>query len=391
MTEVDGRGQDAVFPEIPAFPEPIHVGRPNIARPEEFLELVAGALDRHWLSNGGPLVSEFERRVAELLGVRHCVAIVNGTIALEIAITALGLSGEVIVPSWTFVATVHALQRHSITPVFADIDPDTHALDPASVRSKITARTSGIIPVHLWGRVAPVDELAEIADEHNLTLLYDAAHAFGVGQGARMVGSFGDAEVLSFHATKFFNTIEGGAIVTNEDEVAERARLLRNFGFAGEDNVISVGTNGKMHEISAAMGLSNLDGLDELVATNRQNYETYIRLVEGLPGLQILPVGNGDRRNYQYVVMLVDDDCPVSRDTLLAGLRRNNILARRYFWPGVHRMEPYRSLQPEAGASLPATEKVSEQVIVLPTGTSVSPDDIHTIVSVLASTISPDE
>lgn len=347
--------------------------------------MVEEALDRRWLSNDGPLVREFEGRVAAYLGVKHCVAINNGTIALEILIKASGLSGEVIVPSWTFIATAHALQWQGITPVFADVDPETHCLDPESVRSKITDRTTGILGVHLWGRAAPADALQEIATEHGLTLLFDAAHSFGVSNGERMVGNFGDAEILSFHATKFFNAIEGGAIVTNDDALAERARLMRNFGFAGEDNVISEGTNGKMTEISAAMGLSNFGGLDDLIGVNKRNYDAYVRGVSDIRGLRMLPVGGADRSNYQYVVLLVGPEAGITRGDLLAELRRNNVLARRYFWPACHRMEPYRTLQPEAGETLPVTEKLAEQVLVLPTGTAVGEAEIETIIALISA------
>lgn len=367
----------------PAFGEPIHVGRPNVARRQEFLNLVGGALDRLWLSNDGPLVREFEAKVAEYLGVKHCLAINNGTIALEILINAANLSGEVIVPSWTFIATVHALQWHGITPIFADVDPVTQCLDPASVREKITDRTTGILAVHLWGKAAPVVELQALASECGLTLLYDAAHAFGVSVGDRMVGNFGDGEVLSFHATKFFHALEGGAIVTNNDDLADRARLMRNFGFAGPDNVVCEGTNGKMTEISAAMGLSNFDALDDLIEVNRRNYEAYVRGVAQIPGMGIMPIDSENRRNYQYVVLLVDEGLAASRDEILAELRGNNVLARRYFWPGCHRMEPYRTLQPEAGISLPVTERISEQVIVLPTGTSVGAAEIGVITEII--------
>lgn len=363
------------------------MGRPNIADPDAFLELVEGAIDRRWLSNDGPLVRELEGRIADLLGVKHCLAVTNGTIALELAIKATGLTGEVIVPSWTFIATVHALQWHGITPVFADVDPETHCLDPESVRSKITERTSGILAVHLWGRAAPVDALQELADEHGLVLLYDAAHAFGVSAGGRKVGTFGRAEVLSFHATKFFNALEGGAVVTDDDDLAQRIRLMRNFGFAGEDTVVSEGTNGKMSEVSAAMGLSNLGGLDDLIAVNRRNFDAYTRRVEALPGLRIHGVGEGS--NFQYVVLLVNEECPATRDDILAALRSNNILARRYFWPGCHRMEPYRTLQPSAGAELPVTERLAEQVIVLPSGTAVSEADVDVICDVIERVLQP--
>lgn len=369
----------------PRFAEPIHVGRPNIANRDLFLSLVESALDRRWLSNDGPLVRELETKIAAHLGVKHCVATTNGTIALEIACKAVGLTGEVIVPSWTFVATVHALQWHGLTPVFADIDPLTHCIDPASVRDRITERTSGILAVHLWGQPAAVDELQAIADENGLRLLYDAAHAFGASVDTRMVGQFGDAEVLSFHATKFFNTLEGGAVVTNSDEIAQRARLMRNFGFMGEDNVVSVGTNGKMSEVSAAMGLANFEGLGDLVAINRRNYDEYRAALADVHGVHVLSIGDSGDSNYQYVVLIVEDKCRVARDDILAALREHNVLARRYFWPACHRMEPYSSLQPGVGAQLPQTERIAEQVIVLPTGTAVSPESIRAISAIIAN------
>ena len=254
MKNIRTRADLAINGAPPAFKDPIHVGRPNIGDKQQFLARIGDMLDRAWLTNNGPLVQEFEQRVATYLGVRNCVATCNGTIALEIAIRALGLSGEVIVPSFTFIATAHALYWQGITPVFADIDPATHNLDPASVRAQITPRTTGIIGVHLWGRPAPVEALQQIADEHGLKLLFDAAHAFGCSHRGTMIGNFGGAEVLSFHATKFFNTLEGGAIVTNDDELAQSARLMRNFGFAGYDNVIYPGTNGKNSHFSPRTG-----------------------------------------------------------------------------------------------------------------------------------------
>lgn len=244
----------AINGALPAFDKPLHVGRPNIGDRELFLERVNQILDNEWLTNNGPMVQDFEHRIAKHLGVKHCVAMCNGTIALEIAIRALKLEGEVIVPSWTFVATAHALYWQGITPVFADIDPATHNLDPDAVRRMITPHTSGIIGVHLWGRAAPIDELQAIAEEHDLKLLFDAAHAFGSTYKGRTIGRFGLCEVLSFHATKSFHTFEGGAVVTNNDELAETMRLMRNFGFHGYDNVIHPGTNGKMIEVCVAMG-----------------------------------------------------------------------------------------------------------------------------------------
>lgn len=265
----------------PAFKQPLHVGRPNMGSREAFLKYAEDIFDRCWFSNNGPMVQEFERRVADYLGVKHCIAMCNGTMALEIAIRALGLKGEVIVPSYTFIATAHALHWQAITPVFADIDPATHTLDPDAVRRMITPRTTGIIGVHLWGRAAPVEELQDIADEHGIKLMFDAAQAFGCTYKGKTIGNWGACEVFSFHATKFFNTFEGGAVVTNDDELAETMRMKGNFGFAGMDNVICSGTNGKMTEICAAMGLVNLDAIDSVIETNRQNYQAYR---EGLAG-----------------------------------------------------------------------------------------------------------
>ena len=371
----------------PAFAETLHVGRPNIGDRERFMQLAGEMFDRRWLSNSGPLVVEFERRIADYLGARHCIAMCNGTIALEIAIRALGMTGEVIVPSYTFVATAHALHWQGITPVFADIDPHTHNLDPAAVRRMITPRTTGIIGVHLWGRAAPVEELQAIADEHGLQLMFDAAHAFGCSHAGQMIGNFGRAEVLSFHATKFFNTFEGGAVVTNDDELAETMRLMRNFGFAGFDNVIHPGTNGKMIEVCAAMGLTNLDYMDTVIEANRRNYHAYREALSGLPGVRVIEFDEARRNNYQYVIIEVGEDCPASRDQLIAALHAENVLARKYFWPGCHRMKPYRELYPHAGLVLANTEAVAGRVIVLPTGTMVSPSEIGTIAAIVRQAI----
>lgn len=376
---------------MPAFDEPLHVGRPNVGDRAQFLDRVGEIFDRGWFSNDGPVVRELESRIAEMVGVKHCVAVCNGTIALEIAIRALGLTGEVIVPSYTFVATAHALSWQGLTPVFADIDPETHNLDPEAVRRMITPRTTGIIGVHLWGRPAPVQELQEIADEHDLTLMFDAAHAFGCTYRGRMIGGFGRAEVFSFHATKFFNTFEGGAVMTDDDDLAAAMRLMRNFGFNGLDSVVHPGTNGKMIEVCAAMGLTNLDSLDATVATNRRNYEAYVAALDGLPGIRVLPHDLDERGNYQYVVVTVGPECPVSRDDLVDALHRENVLARRYFWPGCHRMQPYRDLYPHAGLVLPQTERVAAEVMVLPTGTAVTEADIDVIAGLVRRRINQEQ
>lgn len=378
------RKQDlAINGALPAFEQPLHVGRPNIGSREKFLKHVDDIFEQRWLSNNGPKVQELERRVAELHHVKHCIAMCNGTVALEIAIRALGLEGEVIIPSYTFVATAHSLNWQAITPVFADISPVTHNLDPAAIRSMITPRTSGIIGVHLWGRCAPVDELQSIADEHGLKLMFDAAHAFGCSYKGRMIGNFGACEVLSFHATKFFNTFEGGAVLTNDDELAETMRLMRNFGFVAMDRVVHPGTNGKMIEVAAAMGLVNLEVIDETIASNRSNHEAYQNALSGLTGISLLDFDVTEHNNYQYVVMEVGEACRVTRDRIIEALHAENIRARKYFWPGCHNMQPYRDLYPHAGLLLPNTQRVADRVVVLPTGTTMDNASVNTVASVI--------
>jgi dTDP-4-amino-4,6-dideoxygalactose transaminase len=368
----------------PAFPEKIHVGRPNIGNRERLAERIDQIVETRYLSNSGPFERELEHRICEMLGVRHCVAMCNATIALEILIRALNLRGEVIVPSFTFVATVHALQWQQITPVFCDIDPRTHNLDPRKVESLITPRTTGILGVHLWGRPCPIDELEKIAAANGLALFFDAAHAFGCQYRSRKIGGFGAAEVLSFHATKFINAGEGGAVATNDDELAARLQLMKNFGFSGYDNVISLGTNAKMNELSAALGLTNLESSAEFVRANRANFETYERSLDGIRGLSLLRYDERNSPNYQYVVVEIEADAlGLTRDQLVTVLHAENVLARRYFYPGVHRMEPYRSDYAEASSRLPETEAVAGRVLVLPTGPGVTSGDIQKICAII--------
>lgn len=374
----------AVFGAEPAFDEKLHVGRPNVGNRANLFERINDILDRRWLTNNGPCVQEFEQKLAEMIGVRHCIAMCNATIALEITTRALGLTGEVIVPSFTFIATAHSLQWQEITPVFCDIDPKTHNIDPACVEKMITPRTTGIIGVHLWGRPCDTEGLTEIARKHNLKLMFDAAHAFGCSHNGRMIGGFGNAEVFSFHATKFFNTFEGGAVSTNDNELAAKLRLMKNFGFAGYDNVIYIGTNGKMNELSAAMGLTGLESLDEFIAVNRRNYEKYRKGLAGLDGIELVAYDGTGKNNYQYIVCEVHKDTAgLSRDTLMEILHAENIIARRYFYPGCHRMEPYRSYFPHSGLLLPNTERLAERVLSLPNGTAVGEDEIGKICQII--------
>ncbi len=374
----------AIFGGVPAFESALHVGRPNIGNRERLLERVNDLLDRRWLTNHGPFVQQFEQHIAERLGVKHCIAMCNATVALEIAIRAAELKGEVIVPSFTFIATAHALQWQEITPVFCDIDPCTHNIDPRRVEALITPRTTGIIGVHVWGRACQIDALMEIAQRRRLKLLFDAAHAFGCSYKGQMIGNFGDAEVFSFHGTKFFNTFEGGAVLTNDDALAAKIRLMKNFGFAGYDNVIYIGTNGKMSEVSAAMGLTGLESLEEFIAVNRRNYEQYLRELSGIPGLRLVTYDPTEKSNYQYIIAEIDENVTgINRDQLVEILHAENVLARRYFYPGCHQMEPYRSYFPHAGLVLPETERLVKRVFSLPTGTAVNPEEIALVGQVI--------
>src|ERR1043166_7152087 len=370
----------AIFGGSPAFRTELHVGRPNIGNREQLFRRFNEVLERKWLTNDGPCVKEFEQRICELLGVRQCVAVCNATAGLEILARALDLSGEIILPSFTFVATAHALQWLGMKPVFCDLDPATHNLDPKRARELITERTSAIIGVHLWGRPCDVAALVDLACQHHLKLFFDAAHAFACSYHWQFIGGFGDAEIFSFHATKFINTFEGGAIVTNDVALATRLRLMRNFGFAGLDNVASVGINAKMNEVSAAMGLVSLQNLDDFVEANRRNYEAYERHLAALPSVCLARYDEKEKCNYQYVVVEVDESrSGVSRDLLDDVLWAENVLTRRYFYPGCHRMEPYRTADPAAAERLPQTDALAQRVLCLPTGSAIGSTDIATI------------
>lgn len=366
-------GPLALFGGAPAFDDPQHVGRPNLGDRERFMERVGDILDRRWLTNNGPYVQAFERRVAEISGTRHCVAVCNGTVALEIMARATGMRGQVIVPSFTFVATAHALQWQEIQPVFCDVDPETWCLDPERVEQLITPRTTGIIGVHLWGRPCDVEGLQAVAERHDLVLGYDAAHVFGCEFYAKPVGAFGKAAVFSFHATKVCNALEGGAIVTDDDELAERMRLMRNFGFEGRDNVVHIGSNGKLNEMSAAMGLTSIESMDRFVEHNRQVYQAYAESLGGLPGLRVMEFDPAHRTNFHNVIVEVDGPAAgLDRDQLVRALEAENVLARRYFAPGTHAMEPYRSDQPLSEFVLPVTQHLCGRVLSLPTGEALS-------------------
>lgn len=378
----------ALFNGPPLFKDKLHVGRPNLGNRERFLERVNTILDRDWLTNAGPFVREFEKRIAEHVGAKHCIATCNGTIALELAARAMGLKGEVIVPSFTFIATPNSLQWQAITPVFCDIEEAGYTIDPQRIEQLITPRTSGIVGVHLWGRSCAIDALTDIAERHKLGLLFDASHAFGVTYRGRNIGQFGDAEVFSFHATKFLNSFEGGAVVTNNDELAKKLRLMKNFGFTATDRADYLGINGKMSEIQAAMGLTSLESMEDFIAINRNNYLRYREMLDPIPGVSLVPFDGDEKNNYQYISLDIDESLTgLDRDSLVTLLHAEHVRARRYFYPGCHNMEPYRSYFPNAELLLPVTEKVMRRMLCLPTGTSISQETAATICAFIADAV----
>jgi dTDP-4-amino-4,6-dideoxygalactose transaminase len=376
----------AIFGAPPAFPDPLHVGRPNVGDRDRLFERIGRVVDSRWLTNQGPYADELERRLADLLEVRHCVVTSNATAALGLVARAMGMTGEVVMPSFTFIATAHAFSWIGATPVFCDIDPRTHTIDAAAAEAALTPRTRGILGVHVWGRACPIDDLAELAESRKLPLVFDASHALGCSHRGRPIGGFGDAEVFSFHATKIVNAFEGGAVTTNDDGLAERLRKMRNFGFVEYDMVAdTLATNAKMTEVAAAMGITSLESLDEFIEANGRNDAIYRRELAGVPGVSLLPFDPSERHNHQYVVLEIDGaaTADLSRDDLVAVLHAENVLARRYFHPGCHRMGPYR----RGRFRLPVTEDVCARVVTLPTGPAVGKEDIVRVCAVVRTAV----
>lgn len=376
----------------PMFSEPLHVGRPNVGDRARLLELINGMLDRLWFTNNGPLVREFEARVAELTQTRHCVSICNATNGIAIAAKASGVTtgDEVIVPAFTWVASSHALDWVGMVPVFCDVDAESGTVDVEHAERLIGPKTRGILGVHVFGYPCDVDGLTELADRHGIPLLFDAAHAFACSYRGKPIGGFGTAEIFSFHATKFLNTFEGGAIVTDDDEVAARARVMRQQGLNDRTRQIdSDGNVARMSEVHAAMGLVNLDILDRLIEVNERNFRLYQEGLAGVPGVSVRPMAPGERANYQYVIIEVDAEVAgVHRDDVHIALHEHNVLSRKYFHPGVHQSEPYRrNPARHAPLPLPQTEALTERVLSLPTGLAVGAADVAGVCQIIGETI----
>lgn len=361
----------AIFGAPPRFARALHVGGPNVVDTGAYLERLRAVFGRNWFTNGGPEEGEFQARVARRTQARHCVATTNATVALQIVARALGWRGEVIVPAFTFVATANALAWIGLEPVFCDVDPATQNIDPAQAERLITRRTAGMLAVHLWGRPCDVAALQAIADRHGVDLVFDAAQAWGCTIGATPIGTFGRAEVFSFHATKWVQAFEGGAIATNDADLARRCEAMKHFGFTGHDQTDTIGTNGTMTEVAAAMGSVSIEGEGAILERNRANYAAYAEGLDGIRGVRLLAPPPDGRWHYHYVILDVDENAPLDRDQLHRVLWGENILARRYFHPGCHRLEPYRAAW--AGTTLPVTERLAGRTLVLPTGLQMDP------------------
>jgi dTDP-4-amino-4,6-dideoxygalactose transaminase len=344
----------------------VPVTQPYLPPLNEFLPYLEQIWERKWVTNNGPFHEMLEAQLCEYLGVEHLSLFSNGTLALITALQAMKITGEVITTPFSFVATTHALHWNGITPVFADIDPDTMNIDPTKIEAAITPRTTAILPVHVYGNPCAVEEIERIADNYGLRVLYDAAHAFGVKRRGRSVLEFGDMSVLSFHGTKVFNTFEGGAIICRDAKTKRRIDHLKNFGFVDEVTVVGPGINGKMNEVQAAFGLLQLQHIDHILAERARINERYRLAFQNVKGLRMLDVPPDCSRNYSYVPLRIEREFPVSRDVLYDEMRAQNIAARRYFYPLISEFPTYRGLPSASQANLPVATAISRQVLCLP-------------------------
>lgn len=365
------------------MPDPIYITRPFLPPLEDFTAHLRRIWDSGILTNGGPYHEEFEARLADHLGVEHVSLVCNGTIGLIIALQALRLQGEVITTPYTFVATAHSLLWTGNVPVFVDIDPHTLNLDPAQIEAAITDRTRAILPVHCYGNPCAGEAIQEIADNYNLRVIYDAAHAFGVRYCGQSILNWGDVSVLSFHATKVFNTFEGGAIVCADAKTKRRIDKLRNFGFVGETVVAASGINGKMSELNAAMGLLQLDHAHEVRRRRQAIDARYRQELAGLPGIECMPPAEHTDPNYAYFPIFVGDGSGRERDALHQRLKRINVHARRYFYPIVPDFQIYKRFGDVGARCLDVARRRSHQVLCLPIYPDLEEADQQAIIAAI--------
>jgi dTDP-4-amino-4,6-dideoxygalactose transaminase len=362
--------------------EKIFVTRPSLPDLDEFYEKLKQIWESKWITNNGQFHEIFENELTEYLGVKYVSLFANGTLALMTALQTLRITGEVITTPYSFVATTHALYWNRIKPVFCDVEPDGN-INPRKIESLITQETTAILPVHVYGNPANVDEIQKIADTYGLRVIYDAAHAFGVSKNENSILNYGDLSVLSFHATKPFNTIEGGAIVCHDKKTKERIDFLKNFGFADEVTVVAPGINAKMNELQAAYGILQLKDFDNQVKKRKNITELYRNLLTNIKGVRVLSEMKGVTHNYAHFPIFIEKDYPLSRDKLYEKLRENNIYARRYFYPLISNLPIYSSLSSAKKNNLPIANSIAEEVISLPIYPDLSEDKVRFIVSLI--------
>lgn len=366
------------------FPQPIHVGQLKTPPLEKMEAAFRGIFDRRFFTNHGPLVREMDERFAEYLGVRNAICVTNGTIALMALMKALDLKGEIIVPAFTFPATVQAPAWAGLKPVFCDVDPETHMITPDTVAPVITDQTSAILGVHLWGRACDVEGLQSLADQHGLKLIFDAAHAIGCTHQGQKIGGFGQAETFSFHATKVLNGSEGGCITTNNDDLADLIRTARNFHISETFAEVSLRINGKMNEAQAALALLSLEDLSVNITENKKIHQAYENHLKNISGIKLIAYDSNEQNNYQYVIIdVTEEEVGLSRDMIIEILKGENILARRYFHPGVHRMQPFSEWYPNIAESIPVTEGLCKRLFQLPNSNPLELPDVKKICELL--------
>lgn len=370
------------------FSPPIFVTQPYLPPLSEFLPYLEKIWGSHVLTNGGPMHQQLERALCEYLGVEHLALFNNGTIALLTALQALRVNGEVITTPYSFVATAHSLLWNGLKPVFVDIVPDTLNMDPAKIEAAITPQTTAIMPVHCYGTPCDVDAIQRIADIYNLKVIYDAAHAFGVRRGDGSILLHGDLSVLSFHATKVFNTFEGGAIVCPDAKTKQRIDQLKNFGFVDEVTVAAPGINGKMSEINAAFGLLQLQHMDKVIARRLEIDTLYREGLQGVKGLQVVDAPKVSVANYSYFPILINGDYPIDRDALYKKLKDHGVFARRYFYPLISNFPMYRGLTSSKPSNLPIASDIANKVLCLPIYPALGDVDVCRVIDLLKDCLS---
>ncbi|MDM0115262.1 DegT/DnrJ/EryC1/StrS family aminotransferase [Variovorax sp. J22R133] len=362
---------------------PIYVAQPDLPPLEEFLPFLQQIWANKILTNGGPFHQQLETALCEYLGVEHLALCSNGTLGLVTALQALGVSGEVITTPYSFVASAHSLLWNGIQPVFVDIKAETLGLDPAKIEAAITSRTTAILPVHCYGHRCDVEAIQEIADKHNLKVIYDAAHAFGVRDTGGSILRHGNLSVLSFHATKVFHTFEGGAIICPDAETKRHIDHLKNFGFVNETTVVEAGINGKMSEINAAFGMLQLTHIDKSLRKRRDIDSIYRRQLAEVPGIRCLSGSKELTANYSYFPILVGPEYPLSRDDLYQRLRENEIYARRYFYPLIADFPMYRGMPSAHPSNLPTAREAAQKVLCLPIYADLSAQDVGRVINIV--------